>query len=732
MIKQALQYLAHGLSVIPITGRTKEPTVSSWKDQQSSPYSEQEAKIAFNNAKGIAVVCGIVSGGLTVLDIDCKVNPQKGQQFMDDFFELCGKDIANQYIVETQSKGYHIYYRNEVVDGNKHIAKLDEGVLIETRGQGGYVAAPPTPKYKVISGKPSQIPVWDNDFKEAVWSLAYSYNEVQEEKADFSIKKHSNTTHKVSVLDDYDQDDHWITVLTDAGWEMVDKKGPKVFWRRPGSENKQSANWHTEHRKFYVFTPNTEFEAGQAYSPCAIYAYIRCNKDFTQAARELAEMNYGKAFDEHDRKNIDEVRKLVKQGYTDEQIKDIAKYQDIDRYIEVAREDDKKKNKQEWVMDYVRDLKLRFNGVTRKIEKNGIPLTDRDINSIIINAQMDNPKVSMGLVEKALMSNAVQEYHPIREYFDKIKHIKYDNEIERLFNTLSIVNVDDIEHMYRLFKKWLLQLVASPYGYPAELALVLVGGQNTGKTTFFTSLLPKGIAKYFTTDTLTQGKDSEIIMTETLLVLDDEWGGQSKREAEYFKSLLSRTTFKIRRPYGRVMEDLQRLAVICGTSNNNDVINDPTGNRRVLPIEIVSRDFAASQDICRDALFAEMLDIFRTEGVDCIRLTQDDRDYLSSHSQSHQTVNEVQERILAHFVEGNKSDLMTATDVCDIINRKSEGQKLYPVWIGRELRNLGFMSTRRTMRGKKATYWLIKERIYDDPLDDFAGQNLEKDEDLPF
>lgn len=42
---------------------------------------------------------------------------------------------------------------------------------------------------------------------------------------------------------------------------------------------------------------------------------------------------------------------------------------------------------------------------------------------------------------------------------------------------------------------------------------------------------------------------------------------------------------------------LERLAVLCGTSNDEEIINDPTGNRRIIPINILDIDHEKFEEI---------------------------------------------------------------------------------------------------------------------------------------
>lgn len=87
--------------------------------------------------------------------------------------------------------------------------------------------------------------------------------------------------------------------------------------------------------------------------------------------------------------------------------------------------------------------------------------------------------------------------------------------------------------------------------------------------------------------------------------MDDEMGGKSKKENARIKELTSKQTFSLREPYGRNNVDLTRLAMLCGTSNENGVLNDPTGNRRIIPIHVVKIDHNAYNAINKTDLLME-------------------------------------------------------------------------------------------------------------------------------
>ena len=72
------------------------------------------------------------------------------------------------------------------------------------------------------------------------------------------------------------------------------------------------------------------------------------------------------------------------------------------------------------------------------------------------------------------------------------------------------------------------------------------------------------------------------------------------------KALSSKNVFSLRAPYARQNENFKRLALLCGTSNESDIITDRTGNRRILMIYVNSINHAAYNEIDKDELFMEI------------------------------------------------------------------------------------------------------------------------------
>lgn len=316
---------------------------------------------------------------------------------------------------------------------------------------------------------------------------------------------------------------------------------------------------------------------------------------------------------------------------------------------------------------------IKKNVITGKYEDSRwVEITEEKFNSIFLRCRsaFGSNSVTWELVNTIIRSEETPEYNPIKEYIENNYYRNTRGNIDALCDSI----VTDTPHYRLLMRKWLLCIAGAIDGKPVRSVMALVGGQNTGKTEFFRRLLPKLLKKYYAESKLDAGKDDDLLMCQKLIVMDDEMGGKSKQDEKRFKELTSKQVFSIRAPYARANQDFKRLAVLCGTSNDRDVINDPTGNTRIFPINIIKINHSKYNAIDKDELFMEIIKAY--ESGENYELTPEELEELSLVSEKYTSETLEQGAIDMFFrspkeMPEMKTVLMSPTDIKCYIELKS-------------------------------------------------------------
>lgn len=256
----------------------------------------------------IGMACG---NGVEVIDFDLKYDVS-GTLF-DDYCQLIDaidpKLLKKSVVQKTMNNGYHFVYRCEEIEGNKKLARrpataqeLEEDpmdklrVLIETRGAGGYIAIAPSPGYKVLRNKLSEIPFISVAERKILFDAARSFDSIPvvdraQQKVEYAKK--TEWVGGKSPFDDYNERGDVLDVLYSKGWQETGRVGQNILLKRPGSSNKHGATFHIGRRVFYVFSSSSEFDQNKGYSPVAVYAKLIHNDDYSEAAKALFNDGFG-------------------------------------------------------------------------------------------------------------------------------------------------------------------------------------------------------------------------------------------------------------------------------------------------------------------------------------------------------------------------------------------------------------------------------------------------------
>lgn len=360
---------------------------------------------------------------------------------------------------------------------------------------------------------------------------------------------------------------------------------------------------------------------------------------------------------------------------------------------------------------------LRYNTITADIEDctvllNGRPkiLDDMALNTMYLRfSEVTDNKISFEFFCRVIYSELTRYYNPFEEFINANQSVQRSPELIRELASTIETPTPNVE---KYLTHWGCGMVASVFGYTSPLVLVLAGEkQNTGKTEFFRRLLPKPLANYYAESKLDGGKDDDILLTKKLIIMDDEFGGKSKLEAKRFKELTSKAAFSIRLPYGRTHRDLKRLAVLAGTTNDLGLISDPTGNRRILPINVLGINHSAYNAIDKTALFMAFYDLYQS-GFDW-HLSSEDIVQLADNSAEFNAINFEAELInqFLYIPQNNDYSAYLSNTEIKIYLENCSNQRIFDTKkLGLELKNFGFEQKLLRVNGRTMRAYKVAKR----------------------
>ena len=251
------------------------------------------------------------------------------------------------------------------------------------------------------------------------------------------------------------------------------------------------------------------------------------------------------------------------------------------------------------LMDFLNShYKLRYNtimGYTEYKDNNyphmdWMPLDDRTLKGMTMKVRLSGIDARDNDVRRYVQSNMIRPHDPIADYL-WAQYYKWDGKdhIRKLARTVPTNNPHWEDWFYTWFlgmvRQWQVSNLAK-YGNQAVPLLISIQGWN--KTTFCESLLPPELSFGYTGNLQLDDKKQVLQqMAQMLLINLDEFNQISPRTQQGFlKNIITLSSVKIKRPYGRHVEDFPRRASFIAATNQTDVLADPTGSRRFLSVEL--------------------------------------------------------------------------------------------------------------------------------------------------
>ena len=195
-------------------------------------------------------------------------------------------------------------------------------------------------------------------------------------------------------------------------------------------------------------------------------------------------------------------------------------------------------------------------------------MTDTDMNNLALYLEKNYGLTSDRVIEKAIDIVANENsFHPILQYLESLK---WDG-IPRIQHMLPhFFGAEDIAYTGEVMKMHMMGAIRRLYepGAKYDIMLCLVGGQGTGKSTFFRYLAIKD--EWFTDDMkrIDDKKVYEYLQGHWIVEMSEMNAVANAKSIEETKSFLSRQKDIYRIPYERRAEDRYRQCVLVKLFGN--------------------------------------------------------------------------------------------------------------------------------------------------------------------
>lgn len=339
---EALTCLENHISIIPITPASergsKRPAVP-WKTYQQKLATRADAARWFHDHQhGLAAVCGEISGGLIMIELEGRAadklpqlretSRERGAETADLFHKL-----TTGWAEISPSGGFHFYARTpENPHGNRKLARTADGVVLaETRENGGYTVIAPTGgeyhetgrAWTRLAGGPTTLPTFTLTQLDTLLDVFRTLDEAPAAPTLTSSRTHAPaapttatptpaapSTRDAGALtpgDEYEQKTSWEDILTPHGWTISSRDATTTYWTRPGKNIGVSATTGRaqDRDRLYVFSSSTIFAPETPYTKFGAYALLNHGGDLSEAARTLAREGYGAPLPPHKDIEID-------------------------------------------------------------------------------------------------------------------------------------------------------------------------------------------------------------------------------------------------------------------------------------------------------------------------------------------------------------------------------------------------------------------------------------------
>lgn len=394
-------------------------------------------------------------------------------------------------------------------------------------------------------------------------------------------------------------------------------------------------------------------------------------------------------------------------------------------------------------------IRLRYNLITQRYEFLEITegasssassdkspkwqiLLDRHVNSLWTKMSL-TVKVNKLDMRNIIESDYTPVFNPFEDYFAHLPPWKEGDKdyIAELAATVKVKDTDSsVLSFEECLKKWLVAMIAGWLDEEAvnNVILVYIGRQGANKTTWFNHLLPPELKQYFYTKTNAKRmtKDDLIALSQYALICFEELDTMSASEMNQLKAAVTMQYINERAAYAHYAEQRKHINSFCGTGNNPEFLNDPTGTRRWLPFEVESIVSPRLHPFNHPGIYAQAYALYKSGYR--YWFTDEEIERQNRHNSKFETPRLEQELVDLYFrkpSEGETGEFVSVARAMQIIGCNIT-QKLSSQKIGKAFSDLDFKKSRtKHSRGFIAVIRTAEEiRNYQISLGIDASSNL--------
>lgn len=515
----------------------------------------------------IGIITGKISGNLEIIDVDVKNDSKR--TIMTEYSDIIPDELLKRLLIQTTpNNGFHLIYRcpDAEIEANQKLALDVTGeVIIETRGKGGYFCT--SLKNNIIANGhldlvnlEGEIPVISKDEREKLLELARSLNRYFPINTDKTEKQFS---YSEPAINDFNKQFDITSVFEKHDWEVVKEDDEKVYLLRNGSLAQHSGYYFKESKVFFCFSNSTEFKPEKPYNNFQVLQILEGKNDYKTTLRLLPDY-----------------------GYT------------------VAEKQKSNKISADDIANYLNAQGVRNDILIQDLTLNGNIIEELEYNTLFIDLKKHFDKeIPRTRFEEVIKSKYIQITNPLVDFIEKYKNRKPEGTFEKWMDSMVLKNKNiDKTILLKYIKKWYVGIIAQALGYEFsnEYFLMFISTvQGIGKTTLLRNYtLPKELHSYRKEHALSYDDDFKVLMSQSLLIIDDEMDGRTYESDKSFKSMMSDSNMTMRRKYDRRISTLKRRCSFAGSGNNLFVVREEQ-NRRIIPVELekIHHDKLAQVDL---------------------------------------------------------------------------------------------------------------------------------------